>query len=135
MSYTRDEIDANLCLAYACTVHKAQGSEYDAVVIVLDSDQNHMLRRSLLYTALTRARKRVYLVGSEVALKFAVTNNDMPDVSDAARDGSAVHGDPELMIHDEATSGGQCAASANTPRRWTALEGNLKALLSTPLAT
>lgn len=126
MSYTRDEIDANLCLAYACTVHKAQGSEYDAVVILLDSDQNHMLRRSLLYTALTRARKRVYLVGNEVALKFAVTNNDMPGVSDAAREGSAVHDDPQLMAHDDDTTAGQCAAGEYTPRRWTSLLGSLK---------
>jgi hypothetical protein len=127
--YSREEIDANLCLAYACTVHKAQGSEYDVVVIVLDTEQNNMLRRSLLYTAMTRARKRVYIVGSEVALKYAVHNNDMPLVSSAARDGSstrlgstsAVRDIVSVSTADEVSEASSRASDEDEPRRWTSL--------------
>ncbi|MBI2389562.1 MAG: ATP-dependent RecD-like DNA helicase [Deltaproteobacteria bacterium] len=66
-----DELD-ELSLAYACTVHKAQGSEYPAVVIGLVNQHFVMLARKLLYTAVTRARKLVVLVGSRWALRQAV---------------------------------------------------------------
>jgi len=66
-----DELD-ELSLAYACTIHKSQGSEYPAVVIGLVNQHFVMLARKLLYTAVTRARKLVVLVGSRWALREAV---------------------------------------------------------------
>lgn len=61
-------------LAYACTVHKAQGLEYDSVVMPLVNGFYHQLQRNLLYTAITRARKQVVLVGHHEALVKAVYN-------------------------------------------------------------
>jgi len=64
-----------LTLAYAVTVHKSQGSEYPAVVIPLTRQHRPMLQRNLLYTAVTRARRLVTLVGSKKALSAAVAND------------------------------------------------------------
>jgi exodeoxyribonuclease V alpha subunit len=61
-----------LMLAYACTIHKSQGSEYPCVVIPLHSQHHILLQRNLLYTALTRARKLAILVGEPRALAAAV---------------------------------------------------------------
>lgn len=58
--------------AYAMTVHKSQGSEYDTVILALFGSQARMLQRNLLYTAITRAKKRVYIVGERAALAKAV---------------------------------------------------------------
>jgi exodeoxyribonuclease V alpha subunit len=66
-----DELD-ELSLAYATTVHKAQGSEYPAVVFGLVNQHFVMLARKLLYTAVTRARRLVVIVGSKWALREAV---------------------------------------------------------------
>lgn len=66
-----DELD-ELSLAYACTVHKSQGSEYPAVVIGLVNQHFVMLARKLLYTAVTRARKLVVIIGSRWALREAI---------------------------------------------------------------
>lgn len=71
--YQGDARDA-LGLAYAATVHKAQGSEYEAVVIGLHTSHFVLLNRALVYTAITRARKLVVLVGSERALRMAIGN-------------------------------------------------------------
>ena len=60
--------------AYACTIHKSQGSEYPAVVIVLHHQHHIMLQRNLLYTAITRGRRLVVIVGSKRALGRAVNN-------------------------------------------------------------
>ena len=60
--------------AYACTIHKSQGSEYPAVVIVLHHQHHIMLQRNLLYTAITRGRRLVVIVGSKRALGRAVHN-------------------------------------------------------------
>ncbi len=60
--------------AYACTIHKSQGSEYPAVVIVLHHQHHVMLQRNLLYTAITRGRSLVVIVGSKRALGRAVSN-------------------------------------------------------------
>ena len=62
-------------LAYACTVHKAQGLEYDIIVMPIVRGFNHQLQRNLLYTAITRAKKRVILVGEHEALAKAVYND------------------------------------------------------------
>ncbi|MEE8397233.1 MAG: ATP-binding domain-containing protein, partial [bacterium] len=71
--YERKDLDA-LTLGYAITVHKSQGSEYAAVVLPLTTQHAIMLQRNLLYTALTRARKLVVLVGTEKAIGMAVRN-------------------------------------------------------------
>lgn len=61
-------------LAYAITIHKSQGSEYPAVVIPLLSGPSMLMNRNLLYTAVTRARKCVTLVGNEVTFEQMVQN-------------------------------------------------------------
>ena len=71
-----DMADLNeLVLAYATTVHKAQGSEYPAVVIPLLTQHYMMLQRNLLYTAITRAKELVVIVGTKEALGIAIRNN------------------------------------------------------------
>ncbi len=64
-----------LQLAYCMTVHKSQGSEYPVVVLPLVSSHYIMLQRNLLYTAVTRAKKLVILIGSKAALNTAVEND------------------------------------------------------------
>jgi len=73
LGYGVDELD-ELGLAYATSVHKSQGSEYPAVVIPLHTAHYPMLHRSILYTAVTRGKKLVVLVGSQKALWMAVRN-------------------------------------------------------------
>ncbi len=72
--YTQEDAE-ELTLAYAVSVHKAQGSEYTAVIMPLVKHHWIMLQRNLLYTAVTRARRYVGLVGDFEALKQAVKNN------------------------------------------------------------
>ena len=73
--YEFDELD-ELTLAYAMTIHKSQGSEYPAVLLVLHTQHFVMLRRNLLYTALTRGKKLVVIVGNRKALEMAVHERD-----------------------------------------------------------
>ena len=73
VQYKADELDA-ISLAYACTVHKVQGSEFPAAVIVLHNAHFMLLNRALLYTALTRAKKLVVLVGDPRAMARASGN-------------------------------------------------------------
>ena len=68
-----------LVLAYACSIHKAQGSEYPCVVAPLHTQHYVMLQRNLLYTALTRAQRLVVLVGERRALAVAVRNRRTRD--------------------------------------------------------
>ena len=72
--YERKELD-ELHLAYAMSVHKSQGSEYPVVVMPLIPGHHIMLQRNLLYTAVTRAKERVILLGSKAALNTAVAND------------------------------------------------------------
>ena len=74
VAYDAHDLDA-LVLAYACSVHKAQGSEYPVVVVPLVPSHWVMLARNLLYTAVTRGRRLVLLVGSRRALWRAVRND------------------------------------------------------------
>ena len=74
-SYERNEMD-QLQHAYAVSIHKSQGSEYPAVVIPLATQHFMMLQRSLLYTAVTRGKQLVVLVGSRRAVSLAVRNAD-----------------------------------------------------------
>ena len=75
VSYHFNELD-ELVLAYATTVHKSQGSEYPAVVIPIHTQHYVLLQRNLLYTAITRSRKLVVMVGSTKALAMAVKRID-----------------------------------------------------------
>ena len=60
-------------LAYAMTVHKSQGSEFENVMVVLPDDENHpLLNRQIVYTGITRAKKRAVVVGTEGALNAAL---------------------------------------------------------------
>lgn len=71
--YEKNELD-QLVHAYAVSVHKSQGSEYAAVVIPVSTQHFMMLQRSLLYTAVTRGKRLVVLVGSKKAVAMAVRN-------------------------------------------------------------
>jgi exodeoxyribonuclease V alpha subunit len=75
VAYDFGELD-ELAQAFAMTVHKAQGSEYPAVVMPLHPQHFLMLQRNLLYTALTRGKRLVVLVGSRKALETAVSRQD-----------------------------------------------------------
>lgn len=74
------EMDAeqirDLDLAYCCTVHKSQGSEYQNVIMVMTMAHKLMLQRKLFYTAITRAKQNVLLVGEEEAVAYAIENAD-----------------------------------------------------------
>ncbi len=73
-----DMADLNeLVLAYATTIHKAQGSEYPVVVIPLHTQHYIMLQRNLLYTGITRAKERVVIVGTKQALNICIRNNQV----------------------------------------------------------
>lgn len=64
-----------LQLAYAITVHKSQGSEFDTIIMPMVRSQGWMLQRNLFYTGVTRAKKRVWVIGEEVAIQRAIMNN------------------------------------------------------------
>jgi exodeoxyribonuclease V alpha subunit len=76
VSYAADDLD-ELTLAYAATVHKSQGSEYPVVIVPVHTQHYVMLQRSLLYTAVTRGKKLVVLIGSRKALRIAVGNAEV----------------------------------------------------------
>lgn len=73
VAYDTQDLD-ELVLAYACSIHKAQGSEYPCVVVPLHTQHYVMLQRNLLYTAITRGKRLVILVGTKRALAIAVRN-------------------------------------------------------------
>jgi exodeoxyribonuclease V alpha subunit len=73
--YQRDDIP-ELDLAYAVTIHKSQGSEFEVVIIPILTQHFKMLFRNLIYTGLTRARKLAVLVGTRKALAISVKNQD-----------------------------------------------------------
>ncbi|HJJ12613.1 MAG TPA: ATP-dependent RecD-like DNA helicase [Clostridiaceae bacterium] len=62
--------------AYAITVHKAQGSEFDVVIVVVTQSSAMLLTRNLLYTGLTRAKKLLILIGNDNVVKFMIQNAD-----------------------------------------------------------
>ncbi len=73
VNYSRNEAQQELELSYVITVHKSQGSEYPAVVIVLPPESGPMMNRRLLYTAVTRAKKIVVIVGSKDAANLSIS--------------------------------------------------------------
>jgi exodeoxyribonuclease V alpha subunit len=70
-----DEVLDQLTLAYACTIHKSQGSEFKAVVLALAKSHFVMLQRNLFYTAITRAREQLVIVGHRAAVHRCVDHN------------------------------------------------------------
>jgi exodeoxyribonuclease V alpha subunit len=73
IGYETSELDS-LVLAYATTIHKAQGSEYPAVILPLATQHYAMLQRNLLYTGLTRGKRLAVIVGQKKAVAIAVRN-------------------------------------------------------------
>jgi exodeoxyribonuclease V alpha subunit len=73
--FTRGEM-GDLALAYTISIHKSQGSEYPVVVVPLLKGHFMMLQRNLLYTAVTRGRKKVFIVGEPAAYAMAVRNGE-----------------------------------------------------------
>lgn len=74
--YTEEDI-AELSLAYAMTIHKSQGSEYKSVLVAMPSEVNYiMLKRNLLYTAITRGKERVTMFGSSKSITRAIKTID-----------------------------------------------------------
>ncbi len=67
---------SDLALAYAISIHKSQGSEYPVVIVPLLKGHFMMLQRNLLYTAITRGKKKVFLVGEPAAYAMAVRNSE-----------------------------------------------------------
>ena len=76
--YESGDLD-ELVLAYATTIHKSQGSEYPAVIVIVHSQHYVMLQRNLLYTAITRGRKLVLLMGSPYAIDRAIQTNTVQE--------------------------------------------------------
>lgn len=74
VTYEKNELN-ELTLAYASSIHKSQGSEYKVVIIPLSTSHYIMLQRNLLYTAITRAKEKVIIIGSKRALTTAVQSN------------------------------------------------------------
>lgn len=74
VTYAQSELE-ELQLAYAMSVHKSQGSEYPNVILLMVPSHYIMLQRNLLYTAVTRAKKQVLLVGTRTAVRTAVEND------------------------------------------------------------
>lgn len=75
IEYSYDELE-QVALAYVLTIHKSQGSEYPCVIIPLHTQHFVMLQRNLLYTAITRGKQLVVIVGSKKALRLAVQRQD-----------------------------------------------------------
>ena len=74
VKYDGGDLD-ELVLAYATTIHKSQGSEYPAVIVILHSQHYVMLQRNLLYTAITRGKRLVLLMGVPYAIDQAIKTN------------------------------------------------------------
>jgi len=75
VAYGSEEMEF-IDLAYATTIHKSQGSEYQVVIIPLLSEATKMLQRNLIYTAITRAKTRVVIVGEKAALYRSIHKTD-----------------------------------------------------------
>lgn len=86
--------------AYACSIHKSQGSEYPAVVILITTQHFKLLQRNLLYTGITRGRKLVCLVGSSKAVHIAIKNNEIRLRRTGLRERLAIPGDRRIVLDD-----------------------------------
>ena len=70
---------SNFKLGYVTSIHKSQGSEFKVVIMIMLNEYNRMLYRKLLYTGVTRAKKNLYLLGEETAIKRCINNNIIND--------------------------------------------------------
>jgi exodeoxyribonuclease V alpha subunit len=99
VTYDYSDLD-EVVLAYACSIHKSQGSEYPCVVIPVHTQHYMMLQRNLLYTGITRGKRLVILVGSKRALAIAVKNNTIDErctmLAERLRGRSGYKGDYEV---------------------------------------
>ena len=75
VEFSPEAAAAKLKLAYAISIHRSQGGEFDTVILPVVRSQGRMLQRNLLYTAVTRARRQVWILGEETAIQKAVDNN------------------------------------------------------------
>ncbi|MDF2686450.1 MAG: recD2 [Clostridia bacterium] len=78
ITYDISEME-EVVLSYATTIHKAQGSEYNIVVMPITMQHYMMLQRNLLYTGVTRAKKIVVIVGSKKDIYCAINNNKVTE--------------------------------------------------------
>lgn len=74
VEYLNEELD-EITLSYAISIHKSQGSEYDFLILILLPTHSLMLNRELLYTAVTRAKKKIFVISNEETLKRAIANS------------------------------------------------------------
>jgi exodeoxyribonuclease V alpha subunit len=102
ITYERKHFD-NVALAYACTVHKSQGSQMKAVIVIMLNEHYRMLSRALLYTALTRGEKLVVLIADPKAIAIALseTRREVRDTGLRERLRLA-HGEGSDKGHEEA---------------------------------
>jgi exodeoxyribonuclease V alpha subunit len=105
VAYDVSDLD-ELVHAYACSIHKSQGSEYPAVVILMTTQHFKLLQRNLLYTAITRGKKLVCLVGSRKAVFIAIRNNEIQLRRTGLR---------ERLLHAPSAGGRGPAADAGAP--------------------
>jgi exodeoxyribonuclease V alpha subunit len=75
VTFTELQAEHTLRLAYAVSVHKSQGQEFDSIIMPVVHSQGRMLQRNLLYTAVTRAKRQVWLLGERSAIQRAIDNN------------------------------------------------------------
>lgn len=79
VTYSSMEYLFDITLGYCISIHKSQGAEYPVVIIPIHSSQYIMLTRNLLYTAITRAKKLVIIIGQKKAVGMAISNNKIQD--------------------------------------------------------
>ena len=79
ITYSYEDADEQLIHAYCISTHRSQGSEYPIVIMPVAAQHWIMLQRNLLYTAITRAKKMVILVGTRKAVAIAVNNNKVAE--------------------------------------------------------
>lgn len=85
VTYKAADLD-EITLAYAFTIHKSQGSEFPVVIMPVDTSHYTMLKRNLVYTGITRAKKLMVVVGQQWAMKQAVKNSQIDDRYSRLRD-------------------------------------------------
>jgi len=108
--YTVQESYSDLLPAWAMTIHKSQGSEYEAVIIPLHTNSFIMLQRNLLYTAITRAVRYVVLVAKEQAVQISIARTDSKQRYTSLRD---MIGQRVLKLQEEREAAVAEAAEAN----------------------
>ena len=79
MVYSYNDAKEQLTLAYATTVHKSQGAEYDSIIMALTPEHGIMKKRNILYTGITRGRHKVTLIGTDKSFNDAIDNNMIED--------------------------------------------------------